>query len=599
MEGIKEIKLRDVLRNYWIVAKNYKSSIFINWALLIITALSEIFSPLYIKKFFDVLAQPISRDLIYSQAMAVLYIIIGIILIRFTARRVSSYINRKIVNTMEFQLYFNAYNRMLGHSHSFFISHSAGTLAHKIDKYRQSFVTLWENFSMNIMSNFIRSVGFTFVLFLFNKTIGFIMLGWFLIFILSNYWYSQYVRKNRKEISNLKSNVNGDIVDSFSNHLTVQLFSGFEKEKKTTWQKVQSLIGLYRVRTGRDDKFFMFQAAVTTTAEIMIFIFGLYYFKLGLVTVGFFYLSYTYIKRLADDMWSISGFFRDMSEAYVDAADMIQIMEQPYEVTDSAEVKILNKVKGEINFDTITYKYEKNNKIVLDNLKFSVANGEKIALIGPSGAGKTTLVKLLFRLFDIQNGSIKIDNIDIRDIKQDDLHSFIGFVPQESVLFHRTIKENISYGKKDATEKEIITAAKKANCHEFIISLPNGYDTLVGERGVKLSGGERQRIAIARAILKNAPILVLDEATSALDSETEQKIQQALDELMKGKTVIAIAHRLSTIKKMDRILVLENGKIAEDGSHDQLLQNPESIYKKLWDLQAGGFIQEENIEEAI
>ncbi len=599
MNTNKKIGLRDVLRNYWNIAKEYKYKIILYWSLVIISAFTEIISPIYVKKFFDVLTQPISRQVIYNQAYVVLMVVISIILVRFLLRRITSYLHRKMFNSIEFSLYFDAYNRILNHAHNFFVSNSAGTLAHKIDKYRNSFGTLWKNFSNDILPNLVRSIGFTIVLFYFNKTIGLIMTVWFVIFISTNYWYSQYVRENRKEISKLKSKINGDYVDSFSNHLTVQLFTGFSKEKNNAWSKISRLIGLYKIRTTRDDKFFMFQSLITTTVEVLIFVFGLYYFKLGLVTVGFFYLAYTYIKKLSEDMWSISGIFKDMSEAYVDAVDIVEIMEAPFEITDTQNPVEIKKTKGEINFDGITYEYNKGDtqNLVLDNLSLEISKGQKIALIGQSGAGKTTLVKLLFRLFDVQKGSINIDGNDIRNLRQEDLHKIIGFVPQESVLFHRSIRENINYGRHDATEEEIIKAAKKAHAHEFISKFPNGYNTLVGERGVKLSGGERQRIAIARAILKNAPILVLDEATSALDSETEIKIQEALQELMKGKTVIAIAHRLSTIKMMDRILVLEKGKIIEDGGHDELLQNSGSIYKKLWDLQAGGFIKEENNEE--
>ncbi len=221
------------------------------------------------------------------------------------------------------------------------------------------------------------------------------------------------------------------------------------------------------------------------------------------------------------------------------------------------------------------------------NLKIN--SGEKIALIGPSGGGKTTLVKLLMRFLDIQKGEITIDGQNIAAATQDSLRRNIAFVPQEPILFHRTLRENIGYAKPGATEQEIIKAAKLAHAHEFISSFPQGYETLVGERGIKLSGGERQRVAIARAILKDAPILVLDEATSSLDSESEHYIQDALKNLMQGKTVIVIAHRLSTIMQMDRIVVLEQGKITEEGKHEELLKMQQGTYQKLWQIQAGGF----------
>jgi len=229
-----------------------------------------------------------------------------------------------------------------------------------------------------------------------------------------------------------------------------------------------------------------------------------------------------------------------------------------------------------------------NRRPILKNFNLMINSGEKIALVGPSGAGKTTITKLLFRFFDIQKGYITIDKQSVANVTQDSLRQFISLVPQDPILFHRTLMENIRYGKKEATDKEVMEAAKKARCHEFISELPQGYETYVGERGIKLSGGERQRVAIARAILKNSPILVLDEATSSLDSESESLIQAALRELMQDKTVIVIAHRLSTIMQMDRIIVIENGQVTASGTHDELLKE-KGTYFKLWNIQAGGF----------
>ena len=233
----------------------------------------------------------------------------------------------------------------------------------------------------------------------------------------------------------------------------------------------------------------------------------------------------------------------------------------------------------------------KNESKLFENLNLTIPAGQNVGIVGPSGGGKTTITKLLLRFMDIRSGAIKIDGINIAEVTQTSLRDAITYVPQEPLLFHRSIKENIAYGKPSATMKEITTAAKKAHAHDFIEKLPQGYDTLVGERGIKLSGGQRQRVALARAILKDAPIIVLDEATSALDSESERLIQEALFSLMEGRTTIVIAHRLSTIKHLDRILVLKDGKIIEDGNHVDLIKKKNGTYAKLWSHQSGGFIE--------
>jgi ATP-binding cassette subfamily B protein len=230
---------------------------------------------------------------------------------------------------------------------------------------------------------------------------------------------------------------------------------------------------------------------------------------------------------------------------------------------------------------------------IFDDLNLTIEPKSKVGLVGFSGAGKTTLIKLLMRYYDLDDGTIEIDGQDISNCTQESLRNNIALIPQDPLLFHRTIMENIRYGQLDATDEDIINASKIANCHEFIVNLPNGYDTLVGERGVKLSGGQRQRIAIARAVLKDAPILILDEATSALDSYTERLIQDSLDNIMQHRTVIAVAHRLSTLQNLDRIIVFEHGKIIEDGSHDELLKKG-GKYAMLWSMQVDGYIVENN-----
>jgi ABC-type multidrug transport system fused ATPase/permease subunit len=287
-------------------------------------------------------------------------------------------------------------------------------------------------------------------------------------------------------------------------------------------------------------------------------------------------------------MWDMGRVVRRVYGALADADEMVEILNTPHEVQDVRNAKELQVDKGRITFENVFFSYSKTRRI-LKGMDLEIKPSEKIALVGPSGAGKSTITKLLFRFYDVERGKIRIDDQRINKVTQESLRENLALVPQEPILFHRTIMDNIRYGRRDATDEEVIEAAKKAHAHEFIDNLPEGYDTFVGERGVKLSGGERQRVAIARAILKDAPILVLDEATSSLDSESEALIQDALETLMKDKTTIVIAHRLSTIMKMDRIIVVEDGKVSMTGTHKQLLARKDNIYKKLWEIQAGGF----------
>ena len=272
---------------------------------------------------------------------------------------------------------------------------------------------------------------------------------------------------------------------------------------------------------------------------------------------------------------------------------MTEIINETPEIQDKLGAHSLQVTNGEISFETISFHYPDSSKkqAVFDKLQLTIPAGNKIGLIGPSGGGKSTLTRLLLRFEDIQAGAIRIDKQNITDVTQSSLHRAIGYVPQDPLLFHRSIRENIAYGKLDASNEEIEGAARRAYALDFITALPDGLNTIVGERGVKLSGGQRQRIAIARAILKDAPILVLDEATSALDSESEHYIQKALQELMQNRTTIVIAHRLSTIQKMDRIIVLDEGTIIEQGTHAELLR-ASGLYKRLWTHQSGGFIEE-------
>jgi ATP-binding cassette subfamily B protein len=302
-------------------------------------------------------------------------------------------------------------------------------------------------------------------------------------------------------------------------------------------------------------------------------------------------LLYILTNQLLSQTWTLNGVLRDFNRAIGDAKEMVEILDEPLAVEDKSDKELMVK-SAEIDFHNMTFQHAEQKTPLFVDFNLEIKPGERIGLVGVSGSGKTTLTKLLLRFADISAGVILIDGQDISMVTQNSLRSKIAYVPQETALFHRSIAENIAYGKPDSSIEKIRRAAKLANVHEFIEELPDEYETLVGERGVKLSGGQRQRIVIARAILKDAPILVLDEATSALDSESEELIQGALKELMKGRTSLVIAHRLSTVAALDRIVVLRAGKIVEEGTHRQLIRKG-GEYDKLWSRQSGAFLEED------
>ncbi|WP_395461716.1 ABC transporter ATP-binding protein [Wolbachia endosymbiont (group A) of Therophilus tumidulus] len=319
--------------------------------------------------------------------------------------------------------------------------------------------------------------------------------------------------------------------------------------------------------------------------------FLVYLYGKNLVTIGDFALILGLSMETGHMMWFTMSEVDEFNKAAGRCKQSLSSLMIPLEILDKSNASVLKCDRGQITFNNVKFHYN-GTEPLFQNKSIKIKAGQKVGLVGYSGGGKSTFVNLILRIYDVTDGTISIDGQDIRNVTQDSLHKNIGMIPQDPSLFHRTLMENIRYGKTDASDDEVIEAAKKAHAHEFISKLPQGYDSLVGERGIKLSGGQRQRIAIARAILKNAPILILDEATSQLDSVTESNIQESLWELMQDKTTIVIAHRLSTLLHMDRILVFDQGKIVEDGTHQELLDK-NGMYKTLWDAQVGGFLPDQ------
>ncbi len=419
------------------------------------------------------------------------------------------------------------------------------------------------------------------------------MLVWLICYIGIQLFFVPKLKRVATEQADARSVMTGRIVDSYTNISTVKLFAHTQREsdyaKESMDGFLKTVYSQMRLGTG-------FNVLVNLINYLLTFSVAgvsIYLWSDSIVTVGAIAIAVSLSLRLSGIshwiMWEISMLFENIGSSI----DGMKTLSKPIDITDKAGASELTQVSGEIEFDAVQFNYDVD-KPVLNNLSLHIKSGEKVGIVGRSGAGKSTLVNLLLRFYDLSSGQIKIDGVDITDVTQDSLRAQIGMVTQDTSLLHRTIRENILYGRPDASEEDLLKALKQAQADTFINDLTDpeghrGLDAQVGERGVKLSGGQRQRIAIARVLLKDAPILVLDEATSALDSEVEATIQESLYQLMQGKSVIAIAHRLSTIAAMDRLIVIDEGKIVEQGTHQELLSSG-GIYAQLWAHQTGGFL---------
>ncbi|MHA2939672.1 ABC transporter ATP-binding protein [Vibrio sp. RC27] len=421
------------------------------------------------------------------------------------------------------------------------------------------------------------------------------MFCWFLAYLAIQFHFVPKLKKIASAQADARSMMTGRLVDSYTNIQTVKLFSHHQRETEYVKDSMNDFLATVKTQMRLVTGFNMLVEFANYLLLFSISAISIYLWSIESISVGAIAIAISLALRINGMskwiMWEVGGLFENMGTV----VDGMNSLSKPVQIQDAPKAQELAKCEGEITFDQIRFNYGENINVI-DGLSLTIKPGEKIGIVGRSGAGKSTLVNLLLRFHNISEGEIRIDGHPINALTQDSLRSMIGMVTQDTSLLHRSIRENIIYGKPDATEEELLAATKQAHAHEFIETLTDphgnvGYDAQVGERGVKLSGGQRQRIAISRVLLKNAPILVLDEATSALDSEVEAAIQESLNQLMEGKTVIAIAHRLSTIAAMDKLIVLDQGSISEQGTHQELLEK-NGIYAHLWAHQTGGFIAE-------
>lgn len=505
--------------------------------------------------------------------------------------RISGFTGMQWIMGLRSSIYQTLYEYLSLHSKDYFDDRFAGALTNKVSNAVDGIDYLTVQILWQFSSIAIGLIVYVIFAWLGNPLLGIILLFWSIIFIAINIWFAKRLQPKSIAAADTLSTLKGRIVDSLGNISLVHEYANVFGERKyiKNFVKRSYNAGLAQWRMSE----WMLFANGIMLFIFMCFMLGmsLYLFEKNSITVGVVVMIITIVGLLTNQLFFLGQQLRDAAKYYGQTKEGLEEILTKHRIVDAPNAHNVQVSRGDIVLQAVNFSYE--NSSVFKDFSISIPAGQKVGLVGRSGAGKSTFVSLLLRHFDIQEGIITIDGHNTQEITLESLRRAIAFVPQDTSLFHRTIRENISYGTPQATKAQIKQAAKLAHADAFIEKLPNKYETLVGERGVKLSGGQRQRIAIARAFLKNAPILILDEATSSLDSESEQAIQQSLETLMQGRTVIAIAHRLSTLKKMSRIIVIENGMIVEDGDPNELLKHPTSIFKKMWNHQVKGFILDE------
>jgi ATP-binding cassette subfamily B protein len=573
----------------WHVTKPHKGLAFLSLVSVGLAQATGLFSIYAISQLIDAFGDSATKEaqmnsLVYWGAV---FVILGILDRVFW--RVSGFSGITWAIKANKTAYDNLYHYISGHSHGYFTSKFAGALSNKVSNAANGAADVMVRFVWTMFPEIVSLVVTIYLFFKLSWSIGLITSVIFASVLVFNIWFVKKRRPHVVKFSKSASILRGKGVDLLNNISATRQYSRRMVELTDIQFSTKDMVKK-DIKQAYMGEWLMLCNGVFSMVMIVVILFVVYgLLKNDLATAGELVLILILLSRISFTFNIMGNVLNGMIRKYGEIEEGLEEILLDHEIVDEEFAKDLNIENSQIKLQDVTFEFDGNQ--IFNNLNLDIKPNQKLGLIGKSGAGKSTLVSLLLREHDIEAGSIEIDDQDISKVTQDSLRKNIAIVPQEPALFHRTIKDNILYGKMDATEEELIEVAKKAQAYDFIMALPGGFETMVGERGVKLSGGQKQRVAIARAMLKNAPILILDEATSALDSESEVAIQKALETLMEGRTVIAIAHRLSTLRKMDRIIVMEQGDIVEDGNHDSL-SKAGGMYERLWSHQAGGFLQD-------
>jgi ATP-binding cassette subfamily B protein len=550
--------------------------------------------PYSLKMIVDALGAHSKDQNIFSAVAPALWLGGGAWILMLTIIRLQNWWQGYVMPRFQADIRMSVFKHLNQQSYHYFSNQMAGTLANKVNDLPRALDAIFMIITWYAIAAFSSIVVALFLMCTINYWLAVVLLSWIIVQLFISYKLSKKVDDYSVENAEDKSELSGKIVDSLSNANAVKVFarandeadyvSISQKKEELSNRKVTIYMNIFRL---------YLDIPVTIMLFVMVYLL-LFFWQRSLITTGDLVFVFDVSFIIMTQIWYLCHAIAELYREMGTANQAISLLSEPIEVQDVPGAKPLLVTEGAIEFQNVTFHYNQGKK-VFENKSVIINPKERIGLVGFSGSGKTTFIHLILRFFNVESGRILIDGQNISQVSQDSLRRSISMIPQDTTLFHRSILENIRYGNLDASDEEVFAASKKACCDEFISLLPEGYATMVGERGIKLSGGQRQRIAIARAILKNAKLVILDEATSQLDSLTEETIQKSLMDLMESKTTIVIAHRLSTLLNMDRILVFAQGKIVEDGTHDELVAR-NGLYKSMWDAQVGGLLPESDEE---
>jgi len=585
---IQKPNFRTILRHYMpAIRRHWKGNLSFYVFYGIGSGLSSLYIPVLYKDIVDVIAA--GGNNIRAELMGIL-LVLAIALIVYNAMfRAADYMIVRTQSKVLQELTDYCLEKLQEKDYMFYANAFTGSLVAKAKRFVMAYEQIEDSLVFTFWMSGISVVGSIIILWFQSWILGSVFVAWIAVYLVAVRFMVKWQIPKSIENAEHDSKITAALSDTLTNIHTVKMF-GAEEREYSSYRTVSAAQERARYRAWMQEGFWnsMYQGTLIAVFNFIMLWGVIELWFRDIVSIGTVVLVQAYVASVFMSVWRISKEIVRMSTSLSNAYEMVEMFEEPVDIVDVTAPEAVRFKEGRVRFDSVVFGYEGNDTVLRD-IDLSIHPGERIAVVGHSGAGKTTLVKLLLRFVDVTEGSIAIDGQDVRDVAQSDLRRHIAYVPQEPLLFHRSLQDNIAYARPNATREEVVEVAKRAQVHDFVSRLPDGYETLVGERGIKLSGGERQRVAIARAMLKEAPVVLLDEATSSLDSVAERKIQQAFDELSQGRTTIVIAHRLSTIRHMDRILVFDKGRIVEQGRHDELLAQ-HGLYADLWSHQVDGFI---------